>query len=173
MMLFQILRFSCKPPHPTLCSFYFWLCPSPVCSCSLLHCFVYIADEPQHLNCDASVKDWVEHVKINNTPPPIFLLSNKPASLRGPSLWGAQVRTTWVSQCSLFLSLYSPPNPLTNTHTHTHRLVLYLVLLVFVFSTASPPLFYLSFALLNWCFSGNVISSAKKGQLITHSILIG
>lgn len=90
----HISRFDCL---------YFWLFSSPVCSCSLLHCFVYIADEPQRLNCDASVKDWVEHVKINNNTP-ISLLFSKPAFLWGPSLWGPRVRTTWVSlQCGLLL----------------------------------------------------------------------
>lgn len=118
---------------------YFWLCPSPVCSCSLQHCFVYIADEPQHLNCDASVKDWVEHVKINNnTPsPPSLLLFNKPAFLWGPSLWGPRVRTTWVSLQRGLLSLLSSPSLSRSLNTHT---LLGMCLAKSLFGTASSCL---------------------------------
>lgn len=146
---------------------YFWLFSSPVCSCSLLHCFVYIADEPQHLNCDASVKDWVEHVKINNNTP-ISLLFSKPAFLRGPSLWGPpsenhmSLPPMWPPPLCLFLSL--------KTHTHAEACVSLSLCLVLLHPVFLP---HLSFAPLKWPFSANVISTGKEGQLITHSILIG
>lgn len=152
-----------------LCWIYFWLCSSPVCSCSLQHCFVYTADEPQHLNCDASVKDWVEHVKINNTPS-IFLLSNKPAflwglSLKGPE-WEPHESPSNVASSPVYFSLIKP------THTRWH-VPHYCLVLHSLFGTTSSRLsFSPPFCSSKWPFSGNVISTGKEGQLITHSVLI-